>query len=95
MESKKNSRELPPLFDDLTRATKNNDQEEKKIDEFNDFFANLGEKLARKFNSLKELRVRKQNNSLCLADITQSETSNTSKLLKINFSLDTYELYHY
>ena len=71
METNKNSGEFYPLFDDLTRATKNNRQEEKKIDDLNDFFANLGEKVARNFNSLKKLIVRKQNNSMFKAEITQ------------------------
>ena len=43
------------------------------VDQFNDFFAIIGEKLARNFNTSKELRVRKQINSMFLADITQKE----------------------
>ena len=97
MESNNNSREFFRLYNDLTCATKNNDQEEKNIsvDEFNDFFANIGKKLARNFKTLKELRVRKQINSMFLADITPSEISNIFESLKTKFSLDTYGLNHY
>ena len=59
------------------------------VDEFNDFLANVGEKLARIFNTLKELRFRKQIVSMFLADITQSEISNIIESLKTKFSLDT------
>ena len=59
-----------------------------------DFFANIGETSARNFNTLKELGVRLQTNSMFLADITQSEFSNTIKLLKTKFSLDTFGLNH-
>ena len=85
------------MYDDLTCATKNNDQEEKNInvDEFNDFFANIGEKLARNFNTSDEVRVRKQNNSMFLADITQKEISNIIESLKTKFNLDTHGLNHY
>ena len=66
------------------------------VDEFHDFFANIGEKLARNFNISKELeRVRKQINSMYLADRTQSEVSNIIESLKTKFSLDTYGLNHY
>ena len=97
MESNNNSREFFRLYNDLTCATKNNDQEEQNInvDKFNDFFANIGEKLARNFYTLKKLRVRKQINSMFLADITQSEVSNIIELLKTMFSSDTYGLNHY
>ena len=90
LESKNNSKEFFRLYNDLTCATKSNDQEEKNInvDEFNDFFSNIGEKLAKNFITLKELRVRKQTISMFLADITQSEISIDS--LKTKFSLDTY-----
>ena len=92
LESINNSKEFFRLYNDLTCATKSNDQEEKSInvDEFNDFFANIGEKLAKNFNTLKELRVRKQTNSMFLADITQSEISNIINSIKTKFSLDTY-----
>ena len=55
LESNNNSREFFRLYNDLICATKNNDQEEKNInvDEFNDFFANIGKKLARNFKTLK------------------------------------------
>ena len=65
------------------------------VDEFNDFCANIGEKLARNFNTLKELRAQKPINSMFLADITQSEISNIIESLKNKFSLDTYGLSHY
>ena len=97
LESNNNSREFFRLYNDLACATKNNDQEEKNInvDEFNDFFANIGKKLARNFKTLKELGVRKQINSRFLADITPIEVLNIFESLKTKFSLDTYGLNHY
>ena len=62
------------------------------VDEFNDFIANVGEKLASNFNTLEELKVRKQIISMFLADITQSEISNIIETLKTKLSLDTYGL---
>ena len=46
LESNNNSREFFRLYKDLTGASKNKDEEEKNInvDEFNNFFANIGEK---------------------------------------------------
>ena len=46
------------------------------------------EKLARNLITLKESVVKKQINSMFLADIKQSEISNTIELLKTKFSLD-------
>ena len=93
MESNNNSREFFRLYNDLTCAFKNFDQEEKNInvDKIND----VREKLARVFIILKKLRVRKQSKSMFLAGITQSETSNKTESLKTMFSLDTYGLNHY
>ena len=65
------------------------------IDEFNDFFANVGEKMARNFNSLKQVRVRKQTNPNFLTDIMQSETSNIIESLKTKIILGTYRPNHY
>ena len=48
--------------------------------------------MARSFKTLKELRFRKQINSMFLDDITQSEISNIFESLKTKFSLDTYGL---
>ena len=46
LESNNKSREFFRLYKDLTGASKNKDEEEKNInvDEFNNFFANIGEK---------------------------------------------------
>ena len=58
LEPNKNiSREVLKLYNDLTCAIKNSDMEEKNIivDVLNNFFANVGAKLARKFHTLKEL----------------------------------------
>ena len=58
------------------------------------FFCKLWRERARKFTTLKQLRIPKRINSTFLADIMQSEISKEI-LLKIKFSLDTYGLNNY
>ena len=97
MESYNNSTEIFCLYNDLTSATKDNDKEEKNITvyELEYFFANNGEKLAKIFNTLNELRVKKEVSSMFSANTTKIETKKLIESLKTTFGLVTYRLNQY